>query len=236
MPAALHDHIDEAGFAGLMTAQGPLGARLAVAVSGGADSSALLRLLAGWCAAQKRDLLAVTVDHGLRAESWAEALAVESLCKDLGVPHRTLVWRGEKPRSGRQNAARRARYGLLHELCLLEGIEDLFLAHHADDQAETFVMRLLAGSGYEGLAAMPATGRMGSVRLQRPLMSVRKAALEDYLARAGLTWIEDPTNEDPAYLRTLLRGAADELRTVSTLWAEAFSRALSRFRRRGSRS
>ncbi len=129
---------------------------IVLAVSGGPDSTALLLLAARWRKARRRGpkLLAVTVDHGLRAGSAAEAKQVARLARSLGVPHRILRWTGAKPTSGLQEKARLARYRLLSEAAAKIGASHILTAHTLDDQAETVLMRLLRGSGPTGLSGM----------------------------------------------------------------------------------
>ena len=130
--------------------------RVALAVSGGADSVALMLLVHDWL-----DLLStgpqitiLTVDHRLREAAASEAEWVKREAQALGFPHETLVWEGEKPNSGLQAGARHARYGLMTAYCRAASIPAIATAHSCDDQAETFVMRLARGSGLDGLAAM----------------------------------------------------------------------------------
>jgi tRNA(Ile)-lysidine synthase len=129
---------------------------LLLAVSGGPDSTALMLLAARWAKARKNapKLVAVTVDHGLRPEAAREAQAVARLAQKLGIAHRTLRWRGKKPKTGLQQAARLARYRLLAEAARQTGAQHILTAHTRDDQAETVVIRLTRGSGLTGLAAM----------------------------------------------------------------------------------
>jgi tRNA(Ile)-lysidine synthase len=129
---------------------------LLLAVSGGPDSTALMLLAARWAKARKGapKLVAVTVDHGLRKEAAREAQAVARLARTLGIAHRTLRWRGKKPKTGLQQAARLARYRLLAEAARQCGARHILTAHTLDDQAETVVIRLARGSGLTGLAAM----------------------------------------------------------------------------------
>jgi tRNA(Ile)-lysidine synthase len=177
---------------------------LAVAVSGGPDSMALLRLAAAW---GERPLTALTVDHGLRAESAEEARRVKAWVAALGVPHVTLVWRGEKPKANLQARARAARYGLLAQWCREAGVKNLLLAHTLDDQAETVLLRLARGSGVNGLAAMaPVTERRG-LRLVRPLLGMSRARILATLNAFGQPWIEDPSNADLRFARARLRKA-----------------------------
>ena len=152
---AVRDEEASALFSGLEDLRG-----LVLAVSGGSDSTALLVIAARWAEGlekrrkQPPKLLAVTVDHGLRPESAREAAAVKRLARRLGVPHRTLHWRGEKPKTGLQEAARIARYRLLAEAAARAGYEHILTAHTLDDQAETVLFRLARGSGLTGLAGM----------------------------------------------------------------------------------
>jgi tRNA(Ile)-lysidine synthase len=129
---------------------------LVLAVSGGADSTALLVLAARWRAARKTGptLVAVTIDHGLRPESAAEARAVKRLARRLGVRHRTLRWSGQKPKNGLQQAARIARYGLLAAFARTVRANHILTAHTLDDQAETVLIRMSRGSGISGLCGM----------------------------------------------------------------------------------
>ena len=194
-------------FAALLGALAP-GPRLAVACSGGADSLALSLLAAAWAKAQGRELVALTVDHGLRADSAAEAETVGAWLAARGIAHHVLRWSGPKPKANRAARAREARYRLLAAFCRGRRIADLLLAHHLEDQAETFLLRLGRGSGVDGLAAMaPQTTREG-IRLLRPLLGVPKARLRAHLRAAGQGWIEDPSNADPASARARLRGLA----------------------------
>jgi tRNA(Ile)-lysidine synthase len=180
--------------------------RLAVALSGGADSLALTVLLSDWAVAQGGSVVALTVDHRLRPGSTAEARRVAGLCRGLGLEHHLLTWRGPKPESNLQAAARRARYGLLAGWCARHGVLHLAAAHHRDDQAETLLLRLERGSGLDGLAAMAGLRELAGLRLLRPLLAVPKARLEATLRARGLGWIEDPSNENLLFARIRLRG------------------------------
>ncbi|MBX6426827.1 MAG: tRNA lysidine(34) synthetase TilS [Variibacter sp.] len=210
---------------------------LLLAVSGGPDSTALLFLMARWRGTLRTgpDLLAATVDHGLRPQSRQEAAAVGDLAARLGVPHRTLVWRGEKPRTGLQEAARAARYQLLAQAARRAGMRHIVTAHTRDDQAETVLFRLARGSGIAGLAGMtriapvPVAGT-GGLTLVRPFLNVAKARLVATLERAGIPYIEDPSNRDPRFARARLR-AAMPLLAAEGLDAEKLSRAADRARR-----
>jgi len=192
-------------FAPLATASG-----LLLAVSGGPDSLGLLLLAARWRELASAPPIAVaSVDHRLRPESAEEVAAVAALCRRLDLPHRTLRWQGEKPRTGLQEAARRARYALLGEAAREGGMSHIVTAHHRDDQAETVLMRLACGSGIGGLAAMrPMTPLAPGLMLARPLLGVPKARLVALVAGAGLQPADDPSNRDPRFARAALRRQA----------------------------
>ena len=186
---------------------------LLLAVSGGPDSLALLKLASDWRAARADGpaLFAATVDHGLRAQSGAEAQAVSQLCARLGVPHAILVWEGEKPRSRVQERAREARYGLLLDHARACGADVLMVAHHRDDQAETLLMRMARGSGLAGLAGMRPATPLGGLTLARPLLDLAKEDLVAFCAAQGLQPAEDASNADPRYARARLRRLAPAL-------------------------
>lgn len=193
-------------FAALLAPLDP-GAAIAVAVSGGADSMALALLAAEWAKAAGRRFAAVTIDHELRAESGAEANQVGAWLAGAGIGHAILRWEGEKPASGIHAAARAARYRLIGAWCRAEGIGDLLVAHHRDDQSETMLLRLARGSGAVGLAAMAAVSERDGVRLLRPLLGVPKARLVATLKAREQPWIEDPSNANPRFGRTHVRSA-----------------------------
>ncbi|MFC3712631.1 tRNA lysidine(34) synthetase TilS [Sphingoaurantiacus capsulatus] len=176
---------------------------LAVAVSGGPDSLALLLLAHAAFGARVR---ALTVDHGLRPEGADEAAGVAAICAHLGVPHTTLPWEGPKPTGNLQAAARDARYALMSDWCVANGIVWLVTAHHADDQAETLLLRLARGSGLAGLAGVRVTRRLPTgVTLLRPLLDARRADLAAVVLAAGLTAADDPSNHNARFDRTHAR-------------------------------
>jgi tRNA(Ile)-lysidine synthase len=205
---------------------------LVVAVSGGPDSTALLWLAARWRAGLKRglQLLAVTVDHGLRAESGREARAVKALAASLDIPHRTMRWTGPKPATGLAAAAREARYALLVRAARKARASHILTAHTQDDQAETFLMRLSRGSGLAGLAAMASASAREDIVLARPLLDVPKARLLATLRKAGVDFADDPTNRDPAYARPRWRGLMPQLATEG-MDARMISRLVARIAR-----
>ena len=180
---------------------------LLLAVSGGPDFIALMWLAARWRSALTRGprLVAVTVDHGLRAEAAAEAREVKRLARTLKLEHRTLRWTGPKPKAGLPAAARSARYRLLAKAARQSGATHILTAHTRDDQAETLLMRLLRGSGITGLAAMARQSERDGVWLARPFLEVSKSQLIATLAKAKVGFADDPTNRDPHFTRPRLR-------------------------------
>jgi tRNA(Ile)-lysidine synthase len=191
----------DALFAPMARASGVL-----LAVSGGPDSTALLLMAARWAAQAGRPKVAVaTVDHAMRAESAGEAEAVAALSRRLGLTHHLIPWRGVKPRSRIQERAREARYQLLSACAREIGADFLVTAHHADDQAETVIFRLLRGSGIGGLRGMDSAADKGGVTLARPLLGLRKADLVAFCQACGEAFAEDPSNVDPRFARTRLR-------------------------------
>ncbi|MGH6981766.1 MAG: tRNA lysidine(34) synthetase TilS, partial [Stellaceae bacterium] len=194
-------------FADAMAALGPFERRprVAVAVSGGADSMALLLLAREWAAARQGDVTALTIDHKLRPEAAKEARRVARWCKARGVVHRTLAWRGKKPKGDIQAAARAARYRLLEDWCVDAGVLHLLLAHHQDDQAETFLLRLARGSGLDGLAAIAPVAERPGCRLLRPLLAMSHGRLVATLEARGQVWLDDPSNDNERYARVRMR-------------------------------
>jgi tRNA(Ile)-lysidine synthase len=202
-----------------------------LAVSGGPDSTALLVMAGNWARRRGHPRIeAATVDHGLRAEGVDEAAAVGDLCLELGVPHRTLLWRGDKPKTRLQERAREARYALLGDHARAIGVEFVVTAHHLDDQAETVLFRLLRGSGVSGLAGMAARTTRDGLTLLRPLLSLAKTDLVAYCEAEGVAFARDPSNENPRYARTRMRAV------LETLAAEGFDAApaLARLARRAA--
>jgi tRNA(Ile)-lysidine synthase len=180
---------------------------IVLAVSGGPDSIALMWLAARWrrTVARGPRLIAVTVDHGLRAEAAREARDVKRLARTLDLPHRTMRWTGAKPKTGLPAAARSARYRLLAQAAQASGATHILTAHTRDDQAETLLMRLVRGSGIAGLAAMARVTEREGVMLARPFLNVSKAQLVATLKRAKVGFADDPTNRDTHFTRPRIR-------------------------------
>ncbi len=190
-----------------MAAFGPFEAapHLAIAVSGGSDSMALAALAAHWVDANGGWITALTVDHGLRPDSKAEAQCVGDWMRARGIAHDVLEWTGEKPTSDIQGAAREARYRLLDDWCRDRGVLHLLIGHTRDDQAETLLMRLQRGSGPDGLAGMSSRRELRHCRLLRPLLGVSRASLRDVLLDVGQPWLDDPSNRNLRFDRVRVR-------------------------------
>lgn len=208
-----HAPIEANEFAERMARFAPFERRpvLALAVSGGADSMALALLAARWATATGGKAVALTVDHGLRPESSREAAQVGEWLATHGIRHEILTWKGPKPPSGVMAAARAARYRLLLDWCASNGVLHLVLAHQAEDQGETFLLRLSRASGALGLAAMPTVSERAEARVLRPLLDVPHARLIATLEACRQSWLEDPSNRDPRFARTRLRAVLPKL-------------------------
>lgn len=218
-PAGSADSVSAEQFARLLARIGPFEPKptIAVAVSGGSDSMALALLLDEWASHRDARIEAITVDHGLRAESATEAEQVGRWLSACRVTRHTILrWSDPKPDTGLQAAARAARYRLMTAYCRTAGILHLCVAHHLDDQVETRAMRAARQSGPAGLAGMDAIRELDGVRLLRPLLGIAKRTLQSSLRTHGQAWIDDPSNSNPAFERVRLRGesAGDDARAV----------------------
>jgi tRNA(Ile)-lysidine synthase len=176
------------------------------AVSGGPDSIALMHCLARWASMGRHPrILVATVDHGLRLEAADEAAFVAGEASALNLPHRTLLWTGEKPKAGIQEAARKARYGLLVAHAREAGASHLVTAHNLDDQAETVLMRLSRGSGLSGLSGMRRETDRQGIRHVRPLLDLPKSLLLESCRARDWRFVVDPSNADERYARVRWR-------------------------------
>ncbi len=205
----------------------------AVAVSGGADSLALTLLAENWARKRGIEFVALTVDHGLRRGSKAEADQVGGWLANRGIKHHVLPWRGKKPQANVQALARQARYALMAKWCSGRGFKTLVLAHHLDDQAETLVLRLLRGSGVDGLAAMAPVSKQAGLTLLRPLLNIPGARLKATCRKFDQDWVEDPSNQNAEIsrirVRRFLEGVApgDDLTQRLAVTASNMARARS---------
>lgn len=189
-------------------------APIAIAVSGGGDSLALLHLADDLARQRGLVLRVVTVDHGLRPESGDEAREVGEIALNLGLEHSVLRWQGWDHSGNLQDQARRARYQLMAEWAKSQGIAAVLLGHTMEDQAETLLMRLGRGSGVFGLSAMAAQIKKHDVLFMRPLLRARRQDLRDYLRDLGVDWLEDPSNQDLKYDRVKARALLPKLAEI----------------------
>ena len=198
---------------------------IAVALSGGGDSMALAHQLCQWAAAYKRHIHLLTVNHNLRPEARDEAETVAQWVAHFpNASHHVLTWdHAEKPETAVMEQARQARYALMADYCEANKINVLCVAHHADDQLETFLFRLAKGSGLDGLCGMQTwTTYNDRLRIYRPFLDQKHADLIAYCRSHHLSWIEDPSNRNEIYARPRLRRALaeeglDSKRFVKTL-------------------
>ena len=179
--------------------------KIAVAVSGGLDSMALLVLL-DELFGEKVMIYALTVDHAVRGNSAADAKFVENFCLQKNISSHILKSTFKTPPEvDIENSLRQMRYELLGEFCAKNNIKYLFLGHHQDDQAENFLIRLFRGSGIDGLAAINEISEFRKIKLVRPLLEFTKNDLKKYLQEKKISWVEDESNEDEKFLRNKIR-------------------------------
>lgn len=188
---------------------------MAVAVSGGPDSMALLSVMRNYAQDRNIKLHVLSVDHGLRAEAKEEVAQVAQWAQTHNsdyIFHSILTWEGDKPNSALMENARKARYGLMAKYCKRNHIQLLFLGHHQDDQAETFLIRLAKGSGLDGLSAMQDLQQYDDdVVLARPFLSVSKVDLVSHCEGNNIPFVQDPSNQNDNFLRPRLRASMDVL-------------------------
>ncbi len=208
---------------------------VAVAISGGSDSTALLFLLQDYFKTLSiaPRIIAITIDHGLRPESGREAHEVSALCARNGIEHVTSGWSGSKPETGVQSAARNARYALLSEAAARSGATLVLTGHTFDDQIETVAMRMArdgstANAGLAGIS--PCTLAFNDLNggepvwFARPLLHVRRSALRDYLKGRCIGWIDDPSNTNEKYERVAVRQTALDETMLARVQGEAAAR------------
>lgn len=179
--------------------------RIAVAVSGGADSLCLTLMLHEYSKKQGIELKALTVDHQIRKESSKEAKEVHKFLKKQGIQHEILLNKEKIGQTKVEEQARSIRYQLLTDYCKKNNIQTLFVAHQQEDQIETFLSRLARGSSVEGLSAMREKVYRNGVLLVRPFLDISKSEIEKYLSQKNLNWVKDPMNEDESFERVKWR-------------------------------
>lgn len=180
---------------------------VAVAFSGGGDSTALLHMLKG----HPRVTHAFIIDHNLRAGSADEAAQAADMARELGYQVTVKMWEHGGVTSGLQARAREFRYGAMGQMCRAAGITHLLTGHTRDDQAETVLMRKARDTGWRGLAGMalssyaPIWPQLAGVYLHRPLLAMTREQLREYNRAQGLSWVEDPSNENTDFTRIKAR-------------------------------
>ncbi len=187
------------------------GSHLLLAVSGGADSMAMMALAAAVAEALQLKLSIATIDHGLRIEAALETALVAKSAAELGLECQVLNWQGQKPATRLQEAARKARYALLFAHADKIGASHVLCAHTLDDQAETMLFRMARGTGLDGMAAMRPLSRRGTIILARPLLEISKARLIATCAGRNIKFVEDRSNADPRFARVRFRRQMPQL-------------------------
>ncbi|GAA6208139.1 tRNA lysidine(34) synthetase TilS [Cognatishimia sp. WU-CL00825] len=208
------------------------GEKIGVAVSGGGDSVGLLHLLHQICRNSGKTIEAITVDHGLRDGSAAEAEFVKTMCNSIGVRHASVLWAGWKGDGNLQNEARRARYRLIADWAISRQLSFVCLGHTENDVAETFLMRVARESGVDGLSRMSADFQKSGMHFLRPLLDVSRSELRSFLRHQNIDWCEDPSNRNEAFERVRARRALKALDNsgISISALAAVSRNMSQAR------
>ncbi len=206
--------------------------RVALAVSGGADSTALMLAAAAWGKAHDRldNIVVLTVDHGLRDQAKAEAQAVCAQAVDLGLRAQVLKWQHDGVHSSLQEQARKARYELIGQYCRAHDIDVVVTAHHQDDQVETMLMRLMHGSGVDGLGGMRVETEIFGVKVVRPFLDIRRNALREFLKIQNVGWIEDLSNSNLTFERVRVRTVVKQLERAG-LQTQGLARSAKRLAR-----
>lgn len=202
--------------------------RIAVAVSGGSDSLALL--YAVYEAVGNENLVVFHFNHNLRPEAEAEAHLVAEITARMGIPCAVRVWHHESHKKDGHNLmqkARIARYSAFKELCEEYNVDAVCVGHTADDVAESFMMRLGRGSGIAGLASMRSSGDVLGVSVIRPILSCTRQGLKDYLTSRGQDWVNDPSNEKTDFLRVRVRRAKEAFEKIGLPFESIFASSVS---------
>jgi tRNA(Ile)-lysidine synthase len=201
--------------------------KIAVAVSGGSDSMALCLLINEWAKQNQCAVVALTVDHNLRKNSFEEAKTVQTWMENKNIEHHILTWEHGPINTGIQKKAREARYEILTNFCNQNNIQTICTAHHAADQLETFLMRLSKGSGLEGLSVMKECSTWNNVTIARPLLLVQPDILKQYLQAISQDYIKDPSNNNLKFERVQWRTFLKNMKEQGLLM-EQFPQSLER--------
>ena len=179
--------------------------QIAIGVSGGPDSLALTILLHQWLKKKNGILIALIVDHKIRAESFSESLQTKKFLKTRGIETKILFVDKKKVKDGKQSQARTNRFEKLIKYCKKNKIFHLFLGHHFDDNLETFVLRKIAGSNFEGLNSIQFITILETIRVVRPLLYYTKGEILSFNKKLNLPFINDPSNQNTKYSRIAVR-------------------------------
>lgn len=179
--------------------------KLAAAVSGGPDSMVMCYLLQKFCIKNNIALHVLIVNHMLRTESSAEAQNVQLFLNNQGIKTKILTWDGKKPSSNIQALAREKRYQLLSDYCKTNNIHHLITGHQADDQAETVLLRIIRGSGIDGIAGMQESSKINNIFILRPMLSIRRSEIMKMIQETQWLYVEDPSNKNSAFSRIKVR-------------------------------
>lgn len=202
--------------------------KIAIAISGGSDSMALAVLSIIYGKANNLHVHGLIVDHKLRSESTNEALHVRQMLQGYGIPSEILTWQHAGISTKIQENARDARYQLMIEYCNQNDFQYLLLGHTADDQLETFWMRFNNGSGLQGLSGMKESSVRGAIFLLRPLLNFRKEDLQSFLKQSGVSWVEDPSNQNEKFERVRIRNAIQSLKQTQLLNQSKIQKSLNK--------
>lgn len=186
--------------------------KIAVAVSGGADSMMACYMAKDFCSNYDIELYAVVVDHMLREESSIEAKDVADFLKDHDINVEILKWNGDKPSSNIQAVARNERYKIISSYCKVNEIAHLITGHHADDQAETVFMRIMRGSGVDGISGINAISKIWDINVLRPMLSIDKESIIAAIEQIEWAYVDDPSNKNEKFARVQVRNFLSEPR------------------------
>jgi len=203
---------------------------LAVAVSGGPDSMALMVMLMAWrsiVGENAPEISVLSVDHGLRPESADEVAFVARMAREYGLNHQAFSWDGSKSEGNISSQSRTARYELMCDWCEQHQISHLLVAHTLDDQAETVLLRLARGSGVDGLSAMATSRTWNTTLIYRPLLGVKRSRLLELLEEVNCAYVSDPSNHDLKYDRVRFRQAMEILEPLG-ITAQGLAETASR--------
>ena len=187
--------------------------RIALAVSGGRDSMALMYLVYRWKAhlALNIEIEVLTVNHNLRKAAEDECGFVQKIAKNYGFKHKVLIWEHEHVETSIQEKARKARYQLMLDYVREENIDTILTAHTSDDNIETFIMRLAKGSGLDGLKSINEIRHEDGIQIERPILSLSRSITTEILRSMGNEWVDDPTNDDESFERVKIRNNISSL-------------------------